>query len=64
MTKNEPWSWINENTRAFMARGYLVEGQTTEERVHVIAEHAEKILGQKGFAEKFEKYMRDRKSVV
>jgi len=57
MTKNEPWSWINENTRAFMARGYLVEGQTTEERVRAIAEHAEKILGQKGFAEKFEKYM-------
>jgi ribonucleoside-diphosphate reductase alpha chain len=57
MTKNEPWSWINENTRAFMARGYLVEGQTTEERVRAISEHAEKILGQKGFAEKFEKYM-------
>ncbi len=57
MTKNEPWGWINENTRAFMARGYLVDGQTTEERVKVIAQHAESILGQKGFAEKFEKYM-------
>ncbi len=57
MPKNEPWSWINENTRAFMARGYLVEGQTTEERVHSIAVHAEEVLGQKGFAEKFERYM-------
>ncbi len=57
MQKNVPWSWINENTRAFMSRGYLVDGQTTEERVRAIGEHAEKILGQKGFADKFEKYM-------
>jgi ribonucleoside-diphosphate reductase alpha chain len=57
MQKNVPWSWINENTRAFMARGYLVDGQTTEERVRVIGEHAEKILGKPGFADKFEKYM-------
>jgi ribonucleoside-diphosphate reductase alpha chain len=57
MQKNVPWSWINENTRAFMARGYLVDGQTTEERVRVIGEHAEKLLGKPGFADKFEKYM-------
>ncbi len=57
MQKNVPWSWINENTRAFMARGYLVDGQTTEERVRAIGEHAEKILGKSGFADKFEKYM-------
>lgn len=57
MQKNVPWSWINENTRAFMARGYLVDGQTTEERVRAIGEHAEKILGKPGFADKFEKYM-------
>ncbi len=57
MTKNEPWSWINENTRAFMARGYLVDGQTTEERVRAIALFAEETLQKPGFAEKFEKYM-------
>ena len=57
MTKNEPWSWVNDNTRAFMARGYLVDGQTTEERVKAIAQCAEDILGKPGFAEKFEKYM-------
>ena len=56
-TENKPWDWVNDNTRAFMARGYLVEGQTTEERVRAIAAFAEGILGQKGFAEKFEKYM-------
>ena len=53
----EPWYWINENTRAFMARGYLVGDQTTEERVRYIGEFAEKTLGQKGFADKFEDYM-------
>lgn len=40
-----------------MARGYLVDGQTTEERVKYIGEHAEKILKKKGFAKKFEDYM-------
>lgn len=55
--KKEPWHWVNDNTRAFMARGYLVDGQTTEERVRAIAEFAEKTLGKKGFADKFEDYM-------
>jgi ribonucleoside-diphosphate reductase alpha chain len=55
--KNEPWAWVNENTRAFMARGYLVDGQTTEERVRAIALCAEDILKQPGFAKKFEEYM-------
>jgi len=55
--KKEPWHWVNENTRAFMARGYLVDGQTTEERVRYIAEFAEKTLGKEGFADKFEDYM-------
>ncbi len=55
--RSEPWYWVNENTRAFMARGYLVDGQTTEERVRAIAEFAEETLGKDGFAEKFEDYM-------
>ncbi|MFW6210113.1 MAG: ribonucleoside-diphosphate reductase subunit alpha [Patescibacteria group bacterium] len=55
--KKEPWYWVNENTRAFMARGYLVDGQTTEERVRYIGEFAEKILQKDGFAKKFEDYM-------
>lgn len=55
--RTQPWYWVNDNTRAFMARGYLVGEQTTEERVRFIAEHAEKVLGKKGFAKKFEEYM-------
>lgn len=55
--KKEPWYWVNDNTRAFMARGYLVDGQTTEERVRYIGEFAEKLLDKPGFADTFEEYM-------
>lgn len=40
-----------------MSRGYLVDGQTTEERVRYIGEYAEKVLNKPGFAKKFEDYM-------
>jgi ribonucleoside-diphosphate reductase alpha chain len=53
----EPWYWLNENSRGFLARGYLAEGQTAEERIDVIAQAAEKYLGQEGFAAKFTDYM-------
>lgn len=53
----EPWYWLNENSRAFLARGYLGEGQTAEERIRVIAEAAEKYLKRDGFADKFVDYM-------
>jgi len=53
----EPWYWLNEDSRAFLARGYLAEGQTAEERIRVIADAAEKFLGRKGFSDKFYEYM-------
>ncbi len=53
----EPWYWLNENSRGFLARGYLDVGQTPEERIRVIADTAEKYLGQKGFSDKFYDYM-------
>ena len=53
----DSWYWLNENSRGFLARGYLGEGQTPEERIRVIAETAEKYLGRKGFADKFYEYM-------
>lgn len=53
----EPWYWLNENSRAFLARGYLAEGQTAEERIRVIADTAEKYLKREGFADKFYEYM-------
>ena len=53
----EPWYWLNENSRAFLARGYLADGQTAEERIRVIADTAEKYLKRDGFADKFYEYM-------
>lgn len=49
--------WLNENSREFLKRGYLSDGETAEERIREIAERAESILGEKGFADKFYGYM-------
>ncbi|MCB9812488.1 ribonucleoside-diphosphate reductase subunit alpha [Candidatus Nomurabacteria bacterium] len=53
----ESWYWLNENSRAFLDRGYLSPGQTAEERIRVIADTAEQYLGRKGFSDKFYEYM-------
>lgn len=49
--------WLNENSRKFLAKGYLMNGQSAEERIREIAENAERRLGKKGFADKFYDYM-------
>jgi len=49
--------WLNQKSRSFLARGYVPEGQTAEQRIRHIAETAEKYLKLEGFAEKFEDYM-------
>lgn len=53
----EPFYWLNEDSRAFLDDGYLIEGVTAEERVREIAERAEEILDDDGFADKFYDYM-------
>ena len=53
----EAWYWLNENSRTFLARGYLAEGQTAEARVRVISDTAEKLLNKPGFSDKFYEYM-------
>jgi len=53
----EPFYWLNEDSRAFLDEGYLIEGVTAEERVRRIAEQAEEILDDDGFADKFYDYM-------
>lgn len=53
----EPWYWLNENSRNFLGRGYLAEGQAAEERIRYIADYAEKILNKPGFGDKFYEYM-------
>ena len=55
---NEPEiKWLTENSRKFLESGYLTGDTTPEERIREIAEHAEDILGIKGFANKFYGYM-------
>jgi ribonucleoside-diphosphate reductase alpha chain len=49
--------WLNDDSRAFLSRGYLKPGQSAEERITEIAERAGSILGLSWFAEKFERYM-------
>ncbi|CAI50864.1 ribonucleoside-diphosphate reductase alpha subunit (plasmid) [Natronomonas pharaonis DSM 2160] len=53
----EPFYWLNEDSRAFLDEGYLLEGVTAEERVREIAERAEEILDDDGFADRFYDYM-------
>ena len=50
-------NWLNENSRKFLERGYLLPGVSPEERIRQIADHAEKILEKPGFADKFFDYM-------
>lgn len=49
--------WLNENSKKFLSKGYLLEGVTAEERIREIAAIAEKYLGKPGFADKFYDYM-------
>lgn len=51
------YEWLNDEARLFLARGYLAEGQTAEDRIKVIADHAETLSGIDGFSKKFQNYM-------
>jgi ribonucleoside-diphosphate reductase alpha chain len=51
------YEWLNKDSRKFLERGYLLDGETPEQRIKDIAEAAEKLLKIKGFADKFEGYM-------
>jgi ribonucleoside-diphosphate reductase alpha chain len=70
---NKDIKWLNKDSRKFLERGYLLEGETPEQRIEDIANHAQKILIQEyydvdpdrspipehlsTFAERFIKYM-------
>jgi ribonucleoside-diphosphate reductase alpha chain len=53
----EKYYWLNKDSRKFLERGYLLEGETAEHRIRDIADSAERLLGITGFADKFEDYM-------
>lgn len=52
-----PIRWLNNYSKTYLENGYLVNGQTAEERLKFIAQTAEKILEKPGFADKFYEYM-------
>jgi len=54
---DEPFYWLNEDSREFLNEGYLLEGVEAEERVRQIAERAADILDDDAFADKFYEYM-------
>ena len=53
---NNPY-WLNTDSRQFLQRGYLLEGETAEKRIEDIAKKAEEYLELDGFATKFIDYM-------
>ena len=53
----ELFYWLNEDSKEFLREGYLIEGVEPKERVRQIAENAEKILDEEGFADRFYDYM-------
>jgi len=50
--------WLNEDSRTYLQRGYLLPGETAENRIRDIAVFAESILQRQGFANKFEDYLK------
>ena len=51
------FDWLTENSRKFLASGYLADGITAEQRIREIANRAEEILQIPGYADKFYRYM-------
>ena len=54
---NDKYYWLNQDSRKFLERGYLLEGESAEQRFIDISITAEKYLKIKGFAAKFEDYL-------
>lgn len=50
--------WLNKDSRKFLERGYLLEGETVEKRIRDIAEETERLLDIEGIADKIEEYIR------
>jgi ribonucleoside-diphosphate reductase alpha chain len=49
--------WLNKDSRKFLERGYLLEGESPESRMEDIARRAEELLGIPGFAAKMLGYL-------
>jgi ribonucleoside-diphosphate reductase alpha chain len=56
-TERPPFYWLNEESRRFLSRDYLLPGVSPEQRIRQIADYAEGILGIGGFGDKFYDYI-------
>ena len=54
---NKDIYWLNKDSRKFLERGYLLDGESAEERIKNIADTAAKYLRSETFADKFESFM-------
>ncbi len=48
--------WLNEYSRKFLDNGYLINGQSAEDRIRAMTDEAEKILKKPGFSDKMYEY--------
>jgi ribonucleoside-diphosphate reductase alpha chain len=49
--------WLNEYSKAFLEKDYLLPNQTIENRIKIIGDAAEKILKIEGYSEKLQNYI-------
>jgi ribonucleoside-diphosphate reductase alpha chain len=49
--------WLNKNSKQFLEKDYLIPGQSVADRIKVIGDTAEKILGIEGFSAKVQEYI-------
>ena len=55
---DKDYYWLNSDSRKFLERGYLLAGETAEQRIEDIAKHAEKLIPTNlDLAERFKVYM-------
>ena len=49
--------WLNDYSQQFLSKDYLLPDQTVEQRLKIIGDAAEKILGISGYSEKLQNYI-------
>lgn len=54
---NKKYYWLNKDSKKFLSRGYLLEGETAEQRIEQNTNNAEKLLRIDGFSKKFQDYI-------
>lgn len=57
VTPTIKYRWLNKKTRKYLKNGYLTEDQTAEERIKIICDTAEQLLGKQGFSDKLNTYI-------